>query len=134
VTTYLVDTDWLIDAIVGVPAARALLDRLSDDGLAVSIVSLGELFEGVHLSPDPAGHVASLKGFLTGYTVLNLSEPIMEVFGRLRADLRRQGKLIPDLDLLIAATTLVHGLTLLTRNVRHFARIPDLQLYQYQSG
>jgi tRNA(fMet)-specific endonuclease VapC len=130
VTTYLVDTDWLIDAIVGVPAARALLDQLSDDGLAVSIVSLGELFEGVHLSPDPASHLASLKGFLTGYTVLNLSEPIMEVFGRLRADLRRQGRLIPDLDLLIAATTIAHELTLLTRNLRHFARIPGLHLYQ----
>jgi predicted nucleic acid-binding protein len=126
---HLVDTDWLIDAIVGVPAALAVLGRLSGDGLAVSIVSLGELFEGVHLSPDPAGHLASLKGFLTGYAVLDLTEPIMERFGALRAGLRRQGLLIPDLDLLIAATALEHGLTLLTRNVRHFGRLPGLTLY-----
>jgi predicted nucleic acid-binding protein len=130
VTTYLVDTDWLIDAIVGVPAARVLLNRLSGDGVAVSMVSLGELFEGVHLSPDPAEHLRSLKGFLTGYTILNLSEAIMEEFGRIRADLRRHGMLIPDLDLLIAATALHHNLSLVTRNVRHFIRIPGLNLFQ----
>jgi tRNA(fMet)-specific endonuclease VapC len=54
----------------------------------------------------------------------------MEVFARTRADLRRSGQLIADLDLLIAATALHHDLTLLTRNVRHFARIPGLRLYQ----
>lgn len=128
-TTYLVDTDWLIDAITGVPAARAVLDRLSGDGLAVSLVSLGELFEGAHRSPDPARHLASLKGFLTGYTMLTLSEPIMEVFAASRARLRRSGLLIPDFDLLIAATAIHHDLTLLTRNLRHFARLSDLKLH-----
>jgi predicted nucleic acid-binding protein len=51
----------------------------------------------------------------------------MLLFGRLRALLRLQGTLIPDLDLLIAATALQHDLVLLTRNRRHFDRIPGLQ-------
>jgi predicted nucleic acid-binding protein len=38
--------------------------------------------------------------------------------------------LIPDVDLLIAATALEEDLTLVTRNTRHFERIPDLKLYQ----
>lgn len=54
----------------------------------------------------------------------------MERFAGIRGDLRRRGQLIPDLDLLIAATALHHDLTLLTRNVRHFDRIPELRLYQ----
>jgi predicted nucleic acid-binding protein len=37
--------------------------------------------------------------------------------------------LIPDTDLLIAATALAENLTLVTRNVRHFNRIPELKLY-----
>ncbi len=53
----------------------------------------------------------------------------MDQFAVLRADLRRRGQLIPDLDLLIAATALSHDLALLTRNVRHFARIPGLRIY-----
>jgi tRNA(fMet)-specific endonuclease VapC len=45
-----------------------------------------------------------------------------------RAELSRRGQLAPDLDLLIAATAMHYDLTLLTRNVRHFARIPGLGL------
>jgi tRNA(fMet)-specific endonuclease VapC len=51
-----------------------------------------------------------------------------EVFGGVRADLRRQGKLIPDLDLLIAATALRHNLTVVNRD-EHFRRIPGLKLH-----
>jgi predicted nucleic acid-binding protein len=47
----------------------------------------------------------------------------------IRAYLRRQGQLIEDFDILIAATALHHDLTLLTFNVRHFQRVPDLQIY-----
>jgi predicted nucleic acid-binding protein len=54
----------------------------------------------------------------------------MKRFARLRGELRRQGQLIPDPDLLIAATALQHDLTIVTRNVRHFQRIPGLKLYQ----
>lgn len=127
---YLVDTDWLIDVMTGVAAAQSILTELSDDLLAISIVTLGELFKGVHRSPNPASHMQSLKGFLDGYQVLNLSEPVMERFGKLRAELRRQGRLIPDFDLLIAATAIEHDRTLLTRNMRHFGRILGLKLYQ----
>jgi predicted nucleic acid-binding protein len=42
--------------------------------------------------------------------------------------LRRQGNLIPDFDLLIAATALRHDLTLVTRDTAHFERIEGLQL------
>jgi predicted nucleic acid-binding protein len=54
----------------------------------------------------------------------------MEIFGRTRSELRRAGWLIPDLDLLIAATAVHHDLVLMTRSVRHFARIPELRLFQ----
>jgi predicted nucleic acid-binding protein len=48
----------------------------------------------------------------------------------LRAALRRQGQLIPDMDLFIAAIALEADLILVTRNVRHFERIAELKLYQ----
>ena len=48
----------------------------------------------------------------------------------MRASLRQHGHLIPDMDVFIAATALEHDLALITRNTRHFERIPDLQLYQ----
>ncbi len=53
----------------------------------------------------------------------------MERFGVIRGELQRRGEAIGDPDLLIAATALDHDLTLLTRNRKHFTRIPNLKLY-----
>ena len=54
----------------------------------------------------------------------------MRRFAAVRGQLRRDGNLIGDMDLLIASTALVNNLTLVTRNRRHFDRVPGLELYQ----
>jgi tRNA(fMet)-specific endonuclease VapC len=127
---YLVDSDWLIDATGGRSVAVDALLRLSSDGLAVSIVAVAEVYEGAFGAPDPNETLAGFREFLRDYAILPVSDPIAERFAGLRAFLRPAGQLIPDMDLLIAATALQHDLTLLTRNVRHFSRIPGLRLYQ----
>ena len=127
---YLVDTDWLIDAAIGRPRAQHLLERLSDEGLAVSIIAVAEVYEGAFGTPDPQATLAGLRVFLSDFAILPVTDPIVEHFARLRASLRRHGQLIPDMDLLIAATAITEDLALVTRHVRHFARFPDLQLYQ----
>lgn len=127
---YLVDADWLIDAAIGRPQAQHLLERLSDEGLAVSIIAVAEVYEGAFGTPDPQATLAGLRVFLSDFAILPVTDPIVEHFARLRALLRQRGQLIPDMDLLIAATAMTEDLALITRNVRHFARLPDLQLYQ----
>jgi tRNA(fMet)-specific endonuclease VapC len=128
--SYLVDSDWIIDALHGIRPVLETLDDLTDDGLSVSIITFGEIYEGAFESPESDQHIAMFRRFLSGYTTLGLTDPIMERFARLRSTLRKQGNLIPDMDLLIAATALHHNLTLLTHNIRHFDRIPGLQLYR----
>lgn len=125
--SYLIDSDVLIDALNGIRAANDFLTSLGRSGLSVSIVALGEIYEGAYAYPDPEQHLAGLRQFLSGYLVLALTDPIVARFARERAALRAQGLLIPDLDLLIAATALTHDLTLVTRNTRHFRRIPALR-------
>ncbi len=127
---YLVDADWLIDALIGRPAAVRTLDRLSSDSLAVSIIAVAEIYEGAFGAPDPKATLAAFREFLSSYTILPLTDPVVEHFARLRAALRLQGQLIPDMDLLIAATALEDDLILVTRNVRHFERITEITLYQ----
>jgi tRNA(fMet)-specific endonuclease VapC len=127
---YLVDSDWLIDAATVRPRAQRLLARLSAEGLAVSIIAVAEVYEGAFGTPDPDTALAGLREFISDFAILPLTDPISERFARLRFTLRRQGQLIPDMDLLIAATALEADLTLVTRNVRHFGRIPELKLYQ----
>lgn len=127
---YLVDTDWLIDVLSGIASASTTIERLSPAGIGISIITVGELYEGAVLSPDPQGALHRYQEFLAAFPALPLSEPIMYRFAALRARLRQAGNLIPDLDLLIAATALEHDLTVLTRNLRHYERIPDLVVYR----
>lgn len=128
--TYLIDTDWLIDVYGGWPAPARTLDELHPQGLAVSIISYGEVFEGAFGDADTGARLADAYGLLSRFEVLQLSAPIMEIFGRNRSDMRQAGNRIADLDLLIGATAVHHGLVLLTRDRRHFTRIPGLRLYE----
>lgn len=126
--TLIVDTDVLVDLLSGNRRlAKPLFDSISD-GLYVSIITVGELYEGAFRTAAPNGHLAALRDFLAGYEVLNLTDEVMVTFARERARLRRSGELIPDMDLLIAATALAHDLELVTRNDRHFRRVEGLRL------
>ena len=127
---YLLDSDWVIDALGGVPSAVEPIRRLAPSGIGVSIVTYGEVFHGAYGFPNPQEHLKSFRGFLSAFAVLGLDDPTMELFAQNRHRLQRQGNAIPDLDLLVSATALRHDLTLMTRNLRHFSRIPDLKLYQ----
>ena len=104
------------------------LQELRPQGLALSIVSLAELYEGVHSSRNPEHSQQTLDAFLEDVAVLGIDEEICKIFGRERGNLRRQGQLFGDLDLLIAATRLHYGLTLLTNNRRHFDRVEGLRI------
>lgn len=125
---YLVDTDWTIHYLNGAPVVVGRLRELRPHGLALSIVSLAELYEGVYFSTDPQGNESHLANFLSGLTVLGLDDEICKTFGRERGKLRQQRKLVGDLDLLIASTCLRYNLTLLTNNRRHFEQVEGLEL------
>jgi predicted nucleic acid-binding protein len=128
--TYLADTDWMVEYLKGRNPSVQLLDSLAQVGLAISIITYGEIYEGIYYGKDQERHMKGFRGFLQVVDVLPLNQPIMEEFARIRGELRAQGQLIGDLDLLIAATALHHDLTLVTHNIRHFNRIPNLKLYQ----
>jgi predicted nucleic acid-binding protein len=81
-------------------------------------------------SSNPADELAVFDHLLEPFTTLPFDKVCMQHFAYIRSTLRRQGQLIPDLDLLIASTALRHDLTLVTANLKHFARIPDIRLYQ----
>jgi tRNA(fMet)-specific endonuclease VapC len=124
---YLVDSDWVIDYLTGRQHAITLLSSMAKDGLAVSLITLGEIYEGIYYGRDPQKSEAGFRNFLRGVTVLSLNRSIMQRFGYIRGDLRHKGMLIGDPDILIAATCLYYNLTLLSRNRKDYERIKDLK-------
>jgi tRNA(fMet)-specific endonuclease VapC len=130
-SSYLLDTDWVVDVLNGQDRAIQTVLELAPAGLAVSIISYGELYEGAAFAHDPEPALAGLRSFLKGKAILPLTQPIMERFAQIRGNLPRPVRQqIGDLDILIAVTCLAHNLILLTRNRKDFQKIPTLKLYQ----
>jgi tRNA(fMet)-specific endonuclease VapC len=127
--SYLIDTDWVADFLKGRPAAQNLLASLIPQGLAISIITYAEIQEGILYGQNTKVHDRGFRQFLRGVRVLPLTRKSMRDFARIRGHLRTRGEMIGDMDLLIAATAIYYGLTLLTRNVRHFERIPGLRIF-----
>jgi predicted nucleic acid-binding protein len=131
---YLIDTDWVVEYLKGRPPAVETLAALRQEGLAISLITYGEIYEGIYTGREAARHEEMFLRFLRRVRVLPLNREMLKQFARIRGQLRAQGQLIGDLDLLIAATALYHDLTVVTHNTRHFSRVPDLQLYQGSSS
>ena len=98
--------------------------------LAVAIPTVGELYFGAYNSGRVEANVARVRALLSPPRpqVLRMDEPAAEQLGRLKAILRREGRLIGDIDLFIAGVAQRHGLTVVTNNTSPVARIPELPL------
>ena len=125
-TTYLLDTNVLSLAIRG--RAPRVVDRLlatARDRIAMSIITAMEFHFGLAKNPATP-HRKSVENILATLPIANLTESVPAIYGRLRADLERQGKAIGALDTIIAAHALALGSTLVTNNVREFGRVVGL--------
>jgi tRNA(fMet)-specific endonuclease VapC len=127
-TRYMVDTDWAIHWLSGQIQIRDRLEQIGPDSLALSAVSLAELWEGVHYSTDTRRSEQMLNNFLTGVLLIEIDEETCKIFGRERGRLRRLKRSIADFDLLIAATAIRYNLVLLSNNRKHFEQVHGLQM------
>jgi tRNA(fMet)-specific endonuclease VapC len=126
---YLLDTSFVIDAVLRSPVPfRRAFPHLSARSLALSVISLAELYEGPFHSTNPTAASRALHAHIAPLTVIPLDESICERFGRLRAQIRKNGRNVSDLDLLIGATAIDRDMTLLTRDLGDFQKVPDLRI------
>ena len=124
--TYLVDANVLSEATKPQPQARVVQWlRANESEIAVDPIILGEIRFGIHLMPAGARRRKLERWFAQGVERIHCL-PWEAATGlrwaKLLAELRAAGHSMPIKDSLIAATGLVHGLTLVTRNRRDFAR------------
>jgi predicted nucleic acid-binding protein len=89
-------------------------------------ITMGELLYGASRR-DSARLNRQVRDLIHGaLTVLPFDESAAEVYGSLRARLEAEGRRLDEPDMRIASIALSRDLTLVTGNVRHFARVPDL--------
>jgi len=126
---YLLDTNVLSELVRPAPDVRvvAWVDAQSPLDLAISVLTLGKLTKGV--GEMAAGRrrdtlerwvAVELAGQFRG-RVLPISDAVAAAWGRLAAEARRTGRVLPVIDGLLLATAHVHQLTLVTRNTEDCA-------------
>lgn len=117
----LLDTNVLIDALRGLPAAVSYLEGLGDVETVCSVITVAELWAGAE-----KGEQSQLEAFLGAFR----SQPVDEEIARQAGEFMKtygksHGLTMPDA--LIAATACVISATLVTRNTRHFP-MKDLEV------
>jgi tRNA(fMet)-specific endonuclease VapC len=126
--SFLLDTDTCVYWLRGHEAVRRHLTAATPEAVLISAITLAELYYGAACSAQPEANHRAVNDFVAGMPVLTMDFQIARAFGDLKAQLRRQGMLLEDFDLVVAATALTHNLTLVTNNEAHFGRIPHLSL------
>ncbi len=127
---YCFDTDVLSATIRRDPPLHLIrrLARTPPTEQCTTAITLGELVYGVQRrgSPKLAARVHEL--IASAGPILPFDELAAQRYGELRAALERTGRRVAEPDLRIAAIALTRDATLVTGNVRHFARVPGLRV------
>ena len=123
---YILDTNICIYSFKGLYGLPERIKKAGFDEFAISEITLAELIYGAHKSQNVQRNMDVVHEFAQGITVL----PILgafDIYGREKARLKSIGRPIGDFDLLIGATAIANGLTVITRNVREFQRLEGLK-------
>ena len=127
---FLFDTDTLSNLGKRHPSPRLLRKLASAPGpICTSAITVAEIFRGAHRSHDPARFIQKFHDALRALSgVLSFDQQAAEVYGKIAAELEKQGVTIGFPDLQIAAIALSRNLAVVTHNLRHFQRVPGLQV------
>ncbi|MGH3080244.1 MAG: PIN domain-containing protein [Gaiellaceae bacterium] len=132
---YCFDTD-VVSAVLWPQPPLRLVRRLAATPIAeqcTTAITVGELLYGVDKRGNPR-LTELVREFVAGSVqVLPFDRRAAERYGPLRALLEREGRRLGEPDLRIASIALARDLTLVTANVRHFRRVPDLRVENWLS-
>lgn len=133
-TPCMLDTNALSELIRNPQGALAdKLYALDSDAICTSIVAACELRFGAERKGS-ASLTQRVELLLQALAVLPLDAPADEHYADIRAALERAGTPIGSHDLFIAAHARSRGMTLLTRNLREFRRVPGLSVEDWPTG
>ena len=126
---YMLDTNICIYSIKHKP--EQVFRRLQEHDpseICISSVTYAELVYGVEKSRAIEKNRLALILLLANIEILNFDAAAAESYGKIRADLERQGTLIGSLDMMIAGHARSLGYTVVTNNTREFSRVQELNI------
>ena len=125
---YILDTDICIYWLKGNEHIEQKILSGGIDNIFVSFITVSELYYGAYKSERVDENLTMMRKLTDRINVIESDDAIIEAFGKLKASLENDGLIIDDADMFIAACALVHRLTMVTNNTKHFKRIKGLKL------
>lgn len=125
---YLLDTNIVIYVIKHRPIEVLETFNQHANRMAISSITLAELFHGAEKSSKPGHNYSVIEDFASRLEVLPYATKAAQHYGSIRSELERRGQPIGVNDLHIAAHARSEGLVLVTNNLNEFDRVSGLLL------
>ncbi len=122
----ILDTDHWVAVLRGKLSIKGR--STADEDLAITTISIGELSYGAARSSRRADNLEKLGILINSVIVLPYDRGAAHRFGIIKADLEREGRRLDSQDLAIACIALDYSALLVSHNVRHIERVPELRL------
>ena len=111
---YLLDTDTLIYWLNGNQKIERKAQSIGLDSLYYSVISKAELYFGAYNSSYVQQNLS------------NFDDKAANHFGQIKSALKKRGEILSDADIMIVSIAFANNFTLVTNNLKHFARIHNL--------
>ena len=124
---YLLDSNICIHFFRGKFNVFEKLNEVGIENCTISEITLAELVFGAEKSSNPKKNHKLIEKFISQLTILPIFDAI-PLYGKEKARLQLEGKLISDFDLFIGCTSIANDLIMVTENVKEFERIVNIKI------
>ena len=125
---YLLDSNIIVDIFRGDKEAISRVKRI--DVVYVPVIVIGELYYGANKSDQTPKRKLEVEQLEEMVTVLNITRSTARIYGEIKDKLRAKGRPIPENDIWIAAISLEHQLTLITKD-KHFENVEGINIEEF---
>lgn len=129
---YLLDTDTCIAFLKGKFNMLEQVEKAGFSNCFISEITVAELIYGAYYSSQVEKHKNEVVKIRQLFSVIPI-EAALDFFGKEKARLRKEGKLIHDFDLFIGSTAVVSDMIMVTGNVKHLQRISGIRLENWMN-
>jgi tRNA(fMet)-specific endonuclease VapC len=129
----IIDTDLIIGYLRNQPNAVQTISEFKKEKIALktTIFNVAELFKGAYLSSNVGKSIRGITDLLKHFEILTYTVEDAHKYGQISASLKKDGQYIGVFDELIASIVIRCEETLITRNLKHYSRIPRLSLQNW---
>ena len=124
---YLLDSNICIHFLRGKYNIIEKLNEVGIDNCAISEITLAELVFGAEKSDNPNKNHKLIEKFIGQMSILPIFDAI-QTYGKEKARLQSEGKMISDFDLLIGCTSIENDLIMVTENIKELDRIKGIKI------